>query len=245
VQFSRHSAQLVLFHVTRIVVAVMLVLALLSGIAPLKSISFASASLCSMSCCVALPPHRPGECDSVVSCQVKLPGHDARAHDAPDADHQHHTAATSHPDGDEHARQHESNPQPRAAHHAAHTAHAGTHHAETPEAPETSQADARQPESKSPEAKPESKQARRPGIAPASVSNPCPSDCGMAAGSFGNRVRSRDAATLAHAHRPRRPTTRTVSTRHVSLLPLTSTDKHRLAPPRAPPFFPALESPTT
>lgn len=241
-QLSRHSAQFVLFHVTRIVVAVMLVLTLLAGIAPLKSISFASASLCSMSCCVALPPHKPGECASVVSCHVKLPGHDAGAGDASNAAH--HAAASTHSDKDEHAPRDESQPQP-VAHHAAHTAHAGTHHAETQEASPTSQTNARQPEWEPPEARPESKQTRRPSIAPASVSNPCPSDCGMAAGSFGNRLRSRDAATLAQAHRLRRPHARGVSTGHVSTLPHISDGKHHLAPPRAPPLFHAPEFPTT
>jgi hypothetical protein len=86
---------------------------------------------------------------------------------------------------------------------------------------------------------------RRPSIAPASVSNPCPSDCGMAAGSFGNRLRSRDAATLAQAHRTRRPTPRVVTLRHVSAPPPTSAGTHRLAPPRAPPLSHAPESPTT
>jgi hypothetical protein len=241
-----------LFHVTRIVVAVTLVLALLAGIAPLKSVSFASASLCSMSCCVALPPHRPGECDSVVSCQVKLPGHDAGAHDAPnDAHEAHHEAASTHPDTDERAQPHEPQPQPEA-HHAAHTTHAGTHHAEPPEAAQTPQTPnaqqtphARQLGLQPTAAKPDAKRARRPSIAPASVSHPCPSDCGMAAGGFGNRLRSRDAATLAQSHRPRPPTARVVTLKHASLLPLISAGKYRLAPPRAPPLVHVPESPTT
>lgn len=244
-QFSRRNAQVVSLHIRRIVVAVMLTLALLSGIAPLKSISFASAPQCSMSCCVALPPHQPGECESVVSCHVKLPGHNAGAHDAPQATHfDQHAAASSHSDGDAQAQQLEPQTQP-TAHHAAHTEHGGTHHAETQEASQASQTDARQPEAKTPDVKPDSKQTRRPSIAPASVSNPCPPDCGMAAGSFGNRLRSRDAATLAQAHRLRRPHARGVSTGHVSTLPHISDGKHRLAPPRAPPLFHASEFPTT
>jgi hypothetical protein len=67
----------------------------------------------------------------------------------------------------------------------------------------------------------------------------------MAASSFGNRLRSRDAATHAQAHRLHRPPTRVVALRHVSALPLTSAGKYRLAPPRAPPLFPAPASPTT
>ncbi|MDQ1610789.1 MAG: hypothetical protein QOG00_720 [Pyrinomonadaceae bacterium] len=71
----------------------------------------------------------------------------------------------------------------------------------------------------------------------ASVANPCPSDCGTAASGFGNNVRPRDTAALAQARRPR-PPTRFAALRHFSNLPRTSSDRRRLATPRAPPAAP-------
>jgi hypothetical protein len=54
----------------RMVAAVMLVLALVSGIAPFSTSS--SAGLCAMACCAGKPPHEAGACVGV-SCHAHLP----------------------------------------------------------------------------------------------------------------------------------------------------------------------------
>jgi hypothetical protein len=136
-------------------------------------------------------------------------------------------------------------------HHASHTPQ--THAAETTEtnhashAAEATETDATAEGTKTHASDAHGTRAEQPrgdrrsrrGIAEAhaSVANPCPSDCGMAAGGFGNNVRPRDAAALAQARRPR-PPTRFAALRHFSNLPRISSDGRRLAPPRAPPAAP-------
>lgn len=48
--------------IPRIVLAVMLALALLSGIAPLNALSSSSSHECNMSCCLSKSPHAAGSC---------------------------------------------------------------------------------------------------------------------------------------------------------------------------------------
>lgn len=60
------SARIKLTFLPRIVVAVVLVLALLSGIAPFKSAS--AGNFCTMACCAGVPPHAAG------SCHMEMPG---------------------------------------------------------------------------------------------------------------------------------------------------------------------------
>ncbi|HJR07685.1 MAG TPA: hypothetical protein VJ842_10525 [Pyrinomonadaceae bacterium] len=183
-----------------------------------------------MSCCIGLPPHKAGECAGV-SCHVALAqnaSHDkhGKVHDTHD---DRHNTAAAHETAAHH--QHESQAQPTATHNeASHHAHAEeAHHAEARQASESSATtDAEHASSKS-------KRERRPNVAPASLANPCPSDCGMAAGNARNNVRPRDAATLTAAHRPR-PHARLADSKHSSNLPLASAGKRRLAPPRAPPL---------
>jgi len=242
VQPSRHNSQATSVRAARAVAALVLVLALLSGIAPSGSFASVSASGCSMSCCIGLPAHAAGEC-AAVSCHVKLPGQNAapqdtqgQAHDAHGESHDddRRNAATPH-EVEIAASVHQHEPQPQtatAAHKDGHAAHAGeTHGAETLQASESSAtANAEHASSKS------KRKEHRPSVAPASLARPCPSDCGMAAGNAGNNVRPRDAATLTAAERPRPPTPLAVSN-HSSGLPLDSAGKHRLAPPRAPPLY--------
>jgi hypothetical protein len=64
------SAQIKLAFLPRMVVAVVLVLALLSGIAPFKSAS--AGNLCTMACCAGLPPHAAGSCHMEMSAPGKL-----------------------------------------------------------------------------------------------------------------------------------------------------------------------------
>jgi hypothetical protein len=55
-----NSARIKLVFLPRIVVAIVLVLALLSGIVPFRSAS--AGNLCTMACCAGLPPHTAGSC---------------------------------------------------------------------------------------------------------------------------------------------------------------------------------------
>ena len=190
----------------------MLALALLAGGAPVGSLSLASASECSMSCCIGLPSHRPGECDSVLSCHVELPQH-TEASDAPEAEQVEDTGAPSHhAQGDSDDAEH--------------------HQAQTPTATQTDASAASSPQTAQPPDK--QKPRRHAVIARPALVNPCPPDCGVAS-SFVNVLRSRDAATLTGAHRAR-PPTRVFARAHAFGLPLKfSAGKYRLAPPRAPP----------
>lgn len=64
------SARIKLTFLPRIVVAVVLVLALLSGIAPFKSAS--AGNFCTMACCAGVPPHAAGSCRMEMSAPGKL-----------------------------------------------------------------------------------------------------------------------------------------------------------------------------
>lgn len=231
VQPSRHNSQATSVRAARVVAALVLVLALLSGIAPTGSLASVPASACSMSCCVGLPAHAAGECASV-SCHVKLPEQNAaphdthgQAHDAHGESHEVEIAASAHQD--------ESQPQTATtAHKDGHAAHAKeTHGAETLQATESS-ATTNTGHTASSKSK---REDRRPSVAPASLARPCTPGCGMAAGNAGNNVRPRDAATLTAAERSRPPAPVALS-KHSSGLTLASAGKHRLAPSRAPPL---------
>jgi hypothetical protein len=231
----QYRAKTTIAHVARIVAALTLVLALLSGIAPQGSLGFAApVSECSMSCCIGKPSHAAGDC-ATVSCHVQLPGHDD-SHDA-SPETQLDAAQPVQTTGDNAHAGHESHAQ--TASHDAHAGHVETQHAETLHASRTPETDApATPETDASEAsQPEAGQTgngRRSVAAHASVAPPCPSECGMAAGSFGNNLRPRDAATLTQARRPR-PPARVAALKHFSSLPRTSSDRRRLTPPRAPP----------
>lgn len=242
-QPSRHKTRATFVRASRVVAALALVLALLSGIAPAGSL--ASASECSMSCCIGLPSHAAGECAGV-SCHVKLPEQTASsedthgiAHDAHGESHdddRNKVAAShevaSHEVDAASAHQHESQPQlTTAARDASHASHA-----EEARDAETLQASESSATTSAGHASSKSKQKeRRSSVAPASLARPCPSDCGMAAGNAGNNVRPRDAATLTPTQRPRPPARLAVS-KHSAAPPVASSGKHRLAPPRAPPL---------
>lgn len=235
VRYLQYATQTTFARITRIVAALTLVLALLCGSAPQGSLAFAApAAECSMSCCTGKPPHAAGDCASV-SCHVKPPGQAASSEPQPAAhEGQHDNNAAVPPEqtaGNDTHHRHESH-----ARQAAHDPHSGqleTQHAKTrhaSHAPETSTTGA----SPQPEAgQPDGSQSVAVS-AHASVAPPCPADCGMAASSFGNNLRQRDAATHTQARRPR-PPARVAALRHFSSLPRTSSDRRRLTPPRAPP----------
>jgi hypothetical protein len=229
---AQYRAQTTYNHIARIVAAMTLVVALLSGSAPPGSLAFAApVSECSMSCCIGKPRHAADDCASV-SCHVKLPGHGA-SNDSHDGAHEdQHATAPPLQTVDDNTHQGHGSHAPQQASHDSHSGHVKTHHAKTHPASHAS-------EETEPDAAPQSKvgqpdSRRRSVAAHASVANPCPSDCGMAAGGLGNNVRPRDAATLAQVRRPRLPA-RVAALEHFSTLPRTSSDRRRFAPPRAPP----------
>lgn len=259
----QHRAQATTAHsVARIVAALTLVVALLSVSAPPGALAFAvPEAACSMSCCVGKPAHAAGDCASV-SCHVELPGRVApnEAHDDDGGathDEAHHAAAPplQNAGDNTHDNAHEAHARP--ASHGSHSVRAETHPAshapqtnaslatktdatddatetetEAAGASQTDTADATQTEA----GRPGSGNGRRRRVAAhSSVANPCPPDCGTAAGGFGNNVRPRDAAALTRARRPRRPPARPAALAHFSNLPRASSDRRRLTPPRAPP----------
>ena len=231
----QYTTQTTFARITRIVAALTLVLALLSGSAPQGSLAFAApAAECSMSCCTGKPPHAAGDCASV-SCHVKPLGQAASSEPQPAAhEDQHHNDAAppeqtadndTHHGHESHARQ--ASHEPRSG--QLETQQAKTRHAS--HAPETSATGA----SPQPEAvQPDGSRSVPAVSAHASIAPPCPADCGMAASSFGNNLRQRDAATHTQARRPR-PPARVAALKRFSSLPRTSSDKRRLTPPRAPP----------
>jgi hypothetical protein len=232
----QYKAQTTPARVARIIAALTLVLALLSGIAPPGSLALAApVSECSMSCCIGKPPHAAGH-GAADSCHVELPAHDAHGNPHDGAhEHQHDAAPSLQTPG--HQARHDHASQPQTPAHDAHSDGAATHQANTHpawHAPETGTNAAPQTEAGEPESEAVQPAHRHSAAAHASVARPCPSGCGMAAGNVGNNLRVRDASTLAHARRLQ-PPARAAALKHSSTLPLTSSDKRRLAPPRAPP----------
>jgi hypothetical protein len=71
-------------------------------------------------------------------------------------------------------------------------------------------------------------------VAPTTVSKPCPPDCGATAAGFAHSRRSRDAATLSEASRPRPPSLN-ASTRAGENLIASHDARRRQSRPRAPP----------
>lgn len=165
----------------RIVAAVMLVMALLSGIAPFGTAS--SSSLCAMACCAGKPPHEAGACAGV-SCHAHLSARQERPQPKPKThcemngkgtpDHQEmmripdaltidSAASTGHPDGEV------------------------DHSSAQPDAPSQSA-------------------SRTASVAVSTaISNPCRPDCGAGAFSSSGQGRQRNTADISYAGQPRPP----------------------------------------
>ncbi|HEV2911850.1 MAG TPA: hypothetical protein VGX92_00920 [Pyrinomonadaceae bacterium] len=62
-QHQQQHRRLILAFITRIVLAAMLALALLAGVAPFDTLSSAQET-CTMSCCAGKPTHRSGSCSA-------------------------------------------------------------------------------------------------------------------------------------------------------------------------------------
>jgi hypothetical protein len=240
---SQLEAQAIHVRIARIGAACALVLVLLVGTVPVGSFSLAAASECSMSCCIGLPSHRPGECESAVSCHVKLPEQIEASDALALAEQAQDMAAPAHHDHGDGAAAVEHQPAAEsqtaahdASHDASHAAQTETRQAQTRTASHSSASPASSPSEQTAEQSDAKKPRRHASIARVALANPCPLDCGMAS-SFINALRSRDDATLAGTHRPRPPTS-VVAPAHASGLPLKfSAGKYCLAPPRGPPAF--------
>lgn len=159
--------------VARMIVAAVLALALLSGIAPLSTAS--SAHMCIMSCCVGKPPHEAGSCGmSLSNAEHAEAAHSCETVETAEALSEHagmmdmhgmqpETVATAdHCDTDEHS--------------------APPHRSSTDHSQQSS------------------------GLAFHALQQPCPPDCRAGACGFSAFRRSRDSAALAHAVKPRPPT---------------------------------------
>jgi hypothetical protein len=170
---------------SRLIVAAVLLLALLSGVAPLGSAS--AGHLCTMECCAGLPPHAAGSCHMGLSSpgETKQLEHDQSEHcGLAEAD----TGAIK-------------------------GVSAGVMGMKTSAAPtldldgvtiDASEHCAKN--SQAEEAGPSTTDsARPPSVSVRSFSKPCPPECGTGALSSGVRP-ARQAAALAHNVRPRPPT---------------------------------------
>jgi hypothetical protein len=163
----------------RIVLAVMLTLALFSGVAPLDALS-SSGQMCTMSCCAGQPPH-PAHSGAGGACHVNLLVHKRAPKSEPEA----------HCGGVEAARTHHGGmtmQEPRAGSDSS-SLHA---HGEANHFPAQ-----RQP-SRSP--------SSAPSVATIALTKPCKSDCGTGTASSTNRNNSRERAVVSYACKPRPPT---------------------------------------
>ena len=192
-------------HAARCFVAAILILVLLSGVAPFNTLS--AAALCTMDCCAGLAPHAAGSCHMSMSAGARV----ADAHKSCET-----TEASDGVTGgvmgmvDSHSS------------FDAVTIDASEHCNKKPSAD-----GARVPSSTE-------KTPVQPGLSAQSFTKPCPPECGTGVVSFAQLQRGRDTAALAHAMRPRPPTIGRQRA-HIETNFLTATAPHKRVRPRGPP----------
>jgi hypothetical protein len=200
------QSQLIALRVKRVsvvhaVVAMMLVLAVLSGAAPFNALS--SRHFCTMACCAGLPPHVAGSCHAHLSNR-------RRAEREPTCGGVNNSALS-------HAHSMQMPSATAAEMVMPDHCSAGDHSlAQTP----SSQGDAE----------------RQATIAPLTLEQPCPPDCGVGVTSSMQMRRPRDNAAVAHADSPRPPTPATLSHDNIDCF-LTLTAFNRPFNPRGPPLL--------
>ncbi|HEY0005359.1 MAG TPA: hypothetical protein VGB17_11165 [Pyrinomonadaceae bacterium] len=182
--------------IARVALAAWLALALLSGIAPLASLS--ANSICQMECCAGKPTHAAGSCAGG-SCHARFALKEEAAQ----------------PEAEAHCGTGE---QAMAAHGIAHsTAHGATHKATHGAGHEMHKAPApvtKQDDSvilkDGPAARGEDSLLHHstplPGMAANAFKRPCREDCGAGAFGSSSQKNSRHTALLSQAERPRPPT---------------------------------------
>ena len=175
-RYRLRTLPLLRVQVARIVVAVIMIIVLLGGIAPFSTLS--ATALCTMDCCVGLAPHAAGSCHMKMSAGT--PGPDAKKScettEASDGviggvmgmvSFQSSLEAVT-IDASEHCNRKSS--------------------AEGARVPSTNDTPA------------------QPSLTAQSLAKPCPPECGTGVMSFARLQRSREIAALAHEPRPRPPT---------------------------------------
>lgn len=160
----------------RIILAGALVLALLTGIAPLNALSFASS--CSMPCCASVT--EGGAC-ATGACHSKISGHAPKEQPREKSGGSHSS----------HCGSMRKDGAPSAD--SASLLHTSTVKVDTPLAKH------RHPASR--DARPQ-----RTGVIKGALTKPCPPECCAGASAFTQVRRSRDASALSHNTRPRPPT---------------------------------------
>jgi hypothetical protein len=165
----------------RIVLATMLVLALVSGIAPFNA-SSSPSNLCTMACCAGKPPHEAGACAGV-ACHADFSARKRRPKPEPAAhcEMSKHVAAQR---GREMMRL-------RYALLATPSSH---QHLQGKDQHSTGQP-----------AAPQSASEKRSSVTAAVISNACRPDCGAGVFSSSSQNRQRDAVGLSYAEQPRPP----------------------------------------
>jgi len=194
-------------HLARFIVAAILILVLLGGIAPFSTLS--ATSLCTMDCCVGLAPHAAG------SCHMNMSAGTTESHAEKSCE------TTEASDG-------------VTAGVMGMVSFQSSLEAVTIDASEhchrkSSAEDARVPSTNKPGA--------QPSLTAQSLTKPCPPECGTGIMSFARLQRSRDVAALAHSLRPRPPTiARQLRYNEANLFTSTALRK-RVRPRGPPPSF--------
>jgi hypothetical protein len=206
-----------------------LAFAFLAGFAPLGSTS--SVHLCTMECCAFKPPHEAGSCIHG-ACEAVLPApqpsppqpHEelCEAHNQQTTQHgEAHAHRDAHTHGDAHphdeAMQMPVDAAPLAENSSTPT-HAHEHSADSSSKTSTSES-----------APPDATEMR-------AFAKPCPPECGAGTCGSSTQSRPRDDAALAHADKPRPPSTPHLF--HASDNPTATLDALcRRSRPRGPPAF--------
>jgi hypothetical protein len=192
-------------HIARAFIAAILILVLLGGVAPLSTLS--ATAVCTMECCVGLPPHGAG------SCHMKM------------------SAGTPGPDAKKLSGIAEAIDEVTGGVMGMETSH--SFDAVTIDASEHCHRKSTAEGERVPSRNDLSAQASP---AAQSLTKPCPPECGTGVMGFAQLQRSRDSAALAHAMRPRPPTIARQS-RSIEADLFNATALPERIRPRGPPCF--------
>jgi len=163
-------------HVVRCFVAAILILVLLSGVAPFNTLS--ASALCTMDCCAGLAPHAAGSC------------------------HMNMSAGTRGSHAEESCETTEASDEITGGVMGMVSSHS-SFEAVTIDASEHCD---RKSSAEDTRVRSTEKTPVQPSLSAQSMAKPCPPECGTGVVSFSQLQRSRDTAALAHAMRPRPPT---------------------------------------
>lgn len=188
----------------RAFVAALLIVVLLGGVAPFST--FPATAVCTMECCVGLPPHETGSCHMNMSAGTPGP---------------HETEACAMTEATDEVTGGAMGMEDSHSSFEAVTIDASDHcnRKSTAEG-------ARFPSTNDPHT--------QASLAAQSLTKPCPPECGTGVMGFAQLQRSRDTSALADALRPRPPTIARQS-RFIEANLFTTTALHKRVRPRGPP----------